>query len=106
MVGVFSRFCGSMALLIVLNGCSCDFEGKNQCSWVLEADPDRESPPTDPGYVPVCARNRQTMKQDCRLQIELAKAEASVGKKFRYVDMEIASVALPRTVVNITYCSP
>ena len=89
----------------LLSGCGCDFEGKKQCAWVLEPDPERESP-VDEGYVPVCARNRESMKQDCRLQITLELGKKSEGKMFRYVDMKIASPALPRTITSITYCDP
>ena len=44
------------------------------------------------------------MKEDCRLQATLELAKRYAGKKFRYVDLEIESPALPRTVTKITFC--
>jgi hypothetical protein len=81
----------------------CDPEGKKQCAWVLEPEPKLEGT-VDPGYIPVCARNRGTMKEDCRLQAPLDYAKQVYGRKFRYVDMRVASPGLPRTVTEIKFC--
>ncbi|MDD9952623.1 MAG: hypothetical protein OXT67_13765 [Zetaproteobacteria bacterium] len=54
----------------------------------------------------VCARNRTSGKQDCRLQIPLAHAKAYDGKFFRYVDLKVDSPGIPRTVVQISTCKP
>lgn len=82
---------------------ACDSEGKKKCDWVLEPEP-KLIGKTEEGFIPVCARNRKTMKQDCRLQTSLEKAKSYSGKVFRYVDMEIESVALPRTIKSIKFC--
>ena len=82
---------------------ACDPEGKKECDWVLEPEP-KLIGKTEEGYIPVCARNRKTMKQDCRLQTTLEEAKSYSGKVFRYVDMEIESVALPRTIKTIKFC--
>ena len=94
----------SLGLLFLLSGCNaCDHEGKNNCDWVLEAEPDRVKEVED-GFIPVCARNRVTMKQDCRLQATLEQAKNFAGKKFRYRDMKVKSPALPRTLETIDFC--
>lgn len=82
---------------------ACDPDGKKNCDWVLEAEPTLKDKVTS-GYIPVCARNRVTNKQDCRLQSSLEFAKKSFGKKFRYTELEIESVALPRTIKRITFC--
>ena len=82
---------------------ACDPEGKNECAWVLEPEP-KLTDKVEPGFIPVCARNRRTMKQDCRLQTTLEKAREFYGKTFRYTDLKIKSVALPRTIKSIRFC--
>lgn len=82
---------------------SCDPEGRKKCEWVLEPEPDKLTQ-ADPGFVPLCARNRRTMKQDCRLQAEPEYGRQIVGKKFRYVDMIIASPGNPRTITSVKFC--
>lgn len=90
------------AVLFLLFG--CDPEGRKKCDWVLEPEASLMGK-TEPGFVPVCARNRKTQKQDCRLQATLDIAKAAQGKKFRYVDIVVESPALPRTVKSIKrYC--
>jgi hypothetical protein len=81
----------------------CDLDGKKQCSWVLEPEPNLKGT-TDPGMIPVCARNRTNMKEDCRLQTTLDYAEKVYGRKFRYVDLRVESPGLPRTVAGIKFC--
>lgn len=82
---------------------SCDPEGKKDCAWVLEPEPMLIGK-SEPDYIPVCARNRKTMKQDCRLQTTLEFAKKSKGKTFRYVDLKVKSVVIPRTIESINFC--
>lgn len=109
----------SVLLLAVMTSviAACDPEGKRECAWVLEADMDRFKQqsttdkrstrvPLHPGFIPVCARNRVTMKQDCRLQTTLAYAKKHSGKTFRYVDLKVVDYGLPRTIRSITFCRP
>lgn len=92
-------------LLTLSLGTSCDPEGKKECAWVLEPEPDLIKK-VEEGFIPVCARNRKTMKQDCRLQTTLEKAKHYYGKTFRYSEMTVESVALPRTIRRIKFCRP
>ncbi len=82
---------------------ACDPEGKNQCAWVLEPEPDIKQN-VDQGFIPVCARNRSTKKQDCRLQTTLDKAKEYFGRKFRYSDLKVKDYGIPRTITEITFC--
>ena len=82
---------------------ACDPEGKKDCAWVLEPEPNNIEK-AESGFIPVCARNRDKMKQDCRLQAPLDFAKSAYGKKFRYVDLKIKDPGLPRTIVSIEYC--
>ena len=85
----------------------CDPEGHKQCEWVLEPESQSESVNSDvtkADMFPVCARNRRTMKQDCRLQAPEDFIKKTLGKKFRYVDLKIQSPGNPRTILDITYC--
>ena len=95
------RFSGFAFLLCTVLG--CDPEGQRQCAWTLEPEPKLKGK-VQQGYIPVCARNRQTMKQDCRFQATMEQAREALGKKFRYADVKVASPALPRTITSITYC--
>jgi hypothetical protein len=82
---------------------ACDPEGKKNCDWVLEPEA-KLSGTTDEGFIPVCARNRHTNKEDCRLQTSLEYAEKVYGRKFRYVDMRVERLGLPRTIGTIKFC--
>lgn len=82
---------------------ACDPEGKKECSWVLEPE-NKMIGKTDPGMIPVCARNRKTMKEDCRLQTTLEYAQKAYNRKFRYTDLRIESPGLPRTIAGIKFC--
>ncbi|MCB9228430.1 MAG: hypothetical protein H6618_02370 [Deltaproteobacteria bacterium] len=82
---------------------SCDPEGRKDCAWVLEPEPDLKGKVQE-GYIPVCARNRRTMKQDCRLQLRPEQISEYTGKKFRYSDLQVVSVALPRTIRSLKFC--
>ena len=54
--------------------------------------------------IPVCARNRASMKEDCRLQTTVDYAKKAMDRKFRYVDMRYSSPGLPRTITDIKFC--
>jgi hypothetical protein len=82
---------------------ACDPDGKKKCEWVLEPEVNLRGT-TDPGFIPVCARNRTTQKEDCRLQTTLEYAQKIYGRKFRYVDLRVESPGLPRTVAGIKFC--
>lgn len=93
----------AVVLLISWLVTACDPEGRKKCDWVLEPEPNLLGTST-PGYIPVCARNRTTMKQDCRMQATLEFAKTASGKKFRYVDLRLDKASVPRTVMNIKFC--
>lgn len=93
--------CGSFFFLLSMG--ACDPDGKKECAWVLEPEPNLKGK-VQAGYIPVCARNRMTMKQDCRLQATLEQAKEFYGKKFRYRDLKVKSVALPRTIASLKFC--
>lgn len=82
---------------------SCDQDGKKQCAWVLEPEPNLIGT-TDPAMIPVCARNRESFKEDCRMQASLEYAEKVYGRKFRYVDLRVKSTGIPRTIASIRFC--
>lgn len=82
---------------------ACDREGKKQCAWVLEPEP-KNIERVDEGMIPVCARNRTTMKQDCRLQSTLEYAQKVSNRKFRYVDLKVETYGIPRTIKSIDFC--
>ena len=84
---------------------SCDPEGKKDCQWTLDPEPKLIGTTTEPGMIPVCARNRQTNKEDCRFQAPLDFAKAAFQKKFRYVDLESDNSKLPRIVKDIKFCN-
>ena len=65
----------------------------------------REPYEVEEGYIPVCARNRTSMKQDCRLQIKPSEAKKFLSKKFRYDDLKVESPALPRTIKSVKFCN-
>lgn len=81
----------------------CDPEHKKKCEWYLMPDIDRKDK-VEPGYIPVCARNFVTNKQDCRLQATMKFAKESYNKKFRYVDLKYEDPGIPRTVTKIKFC--
>ncbi|MBI2603448.1 MAG: hypothetical protein HYW48_10380 [Deltaproteobacteria bacterium] len=97
------RLAKLVTTLLFFTMISCDPEGRKKCDWVLEPEPDQKER-VQWGYIPVCARNRATMKQDCRLQASLQFAKDAHNKKFRYTDMKVASPALPRTITDIKFC--
>ncbi|MFK7874104.1 MAG: hypothetical protein AB8C84_13215 [Oligoflexales bacterium] len=89
-----------LPLLILLG---CDPEGKKNCDWVLEPEP-KKAKMAHLGYIPVCARNRITMKQDCRLQTTLDFAKKSWKRKFKYNDLKVKNFGIPRTIDSIKFC--
>ena len=91
-----------IALLLIFT-IGCDPEGKKNCDWVLEPEP-KKIDMAQLGFIPVCARNRVTMKQDCRLQTTLEYAKKVYGKKFRYIDLKVKNIGIPRTIDSIEFC--
>ena len=89
--------------MLVLGLVGCDPDGKNRCAWVLEPEPKLDGQ-ADAGMIPVCARNRENMKEDCRLQTSFDYAKKVYGRKFRLVDVEVESAGLPRTIKTIKFC--
>ena len=81
----------------------CDPEGRKNCDWVLEPEA-KLIGTVDAGFIPVCARNRQANKEDCRLQTTLEYAEKVYGRKFRYIDLRVERLGLPRTISTIKFC--
>lgn len=92
---------GLAAVVLLLVG--CDPDGKKKCAWVLEPEP-RNEEKSDPGMYSVCARNRESMKEDCRLQTTKEFATKALNRKFRYDDLEIVDAGLPRTIKSIKFC--
>lgn len=97
LVSVFVLLVGPFFLM------ACDPDGKKKCQWFIMPNTEKVSK-VDKGFIPVCARNLDTLKEDCRLQTKLAFAKKVYGKKFRYVDLKVKSYALPRTIDEIKFC--
>lgn len=102
-MNIFGKILMASPLLLILG---CDPEGKKECQWTLEPEPNLIGTTSEPGMIPVCARNRTTNKQDCRFQAPLDFAKSAFEKKFRYVDLESDNSKMPRIVKNIKFCSP
>ncbi len=81
----------------------CDPDGRKDCDWVLEPEPNNVAN-VEPGFVPVCARNRKTMKEDCRMQATLEFAKKVYGRKFRLSEVEYSTKTYPKTISDLTYC--
>lgn len=82
---------------------ACDPEGKEKCQWTLEPEP-KLIGHTDPGLIPLCARNRETNHEDCRFQGTLEFARSAWTKKFRYVDIDADASKAPKVIRSIKYC--
>ena len=90
---------------------SCDFNHFKKCEWTLEPEADnirklnKES--IEKNFIPVCARNRTTNKQNCNLKADLTYAKEVYGKKFVYNDMVVEkSGSFPRSVLEIkSFCN-
>lgn len=96
-----ARTSTTLSLALLLNG--CDLDGKKDCDWTLEPEPKLKGQ-VDEGFIPVCARNRETMKEDCRFQATLAYAKEVFGRKFRHVDLNPDKSTFPRTLAKIKFC--
>lgn len=92
--------CLLKSLLFILAFGACDPEGRKKCEWTLEPEPDLMDR-VDPGFIPVCARNRSRNKQDCRLQWTLVEAKNFSGKTFRYTDIQFTEKTMPKTIKTI-----
>ena len=97
------RFIPLLPLVLTFN-ISCDPERKSQCEWYLVPDETRIGK-TDKGYIPVCARNYVSVKQDCRLQTTLQFAKKVHEKTFKYVELTVEDYGNPRTIKEIKFCS-
>ncbi len=82
---------------------ACDPEHKKKCEWYLMPDTVRIGQVQE-GFIPVCARNLVVNKEDCRLQSTLDFAKSAYNKKFRYSEMKVKSLAIPRTIDAIKFC--
>ncbi len=100
-----SKSRSKLFILLFLTVIACDPDGKKECAWVLEPEPDLKDK-VEEGYIPVCARNRKTQKQDCRLQTKLDYAKKVDGRTFRYSDLVVERTGLPRTIKSISFCTP
>lgn len=98
----FGKFLMASSLLLIF---ACDPEGKKECQWTLEPEPKLIGTTSEPGMIPVCARNRTTNKQDCRFQASLDFAKSAFEKKFKYVDIDSDNSKMPRVIKNIKFCS-
>lgn len=101
--GRATRICLIATILLTSGLLACDPEGRRKCDWVLEAEPKLKGQ-ADEGMIPVCARNRVTMKEDCRLQTNLDFAKNAMGRRFRYDDLVVENPGIPRTIKSIKYC--
>lgn len=94
-----------LASVVTLGGLSsCDPEGFKDCSWTLEPEPSLIDKITTLGMVPVCARNREKNKEDCRFQATLEFSKSAWTRKFKYTDIVSDKSKFPRLITNITYC--
>ena len=82
---------------------ACDPERRKECEWVLVPDKSRIDK-VDEGFIPVCARNYVSQKQDCRLQTKLDYAKKVHKKTFRYTELVVVDYGKPRTIKEITFC--
>lgn len=93
-------------VVAALSMMSCDPDGKKQCGWFIEYDAHRPERLALEGYVPVCVKNLKMNKQDCRFVITADKGVEYYNKYFRYTDVKVTSVALPRIIQSIKMCDP
>ena len=84
---------------------SCDPEGKENCDWTLEPETNLIGTTTEPGMIPVCARNRVNNKQDCRFQTTLDFAKSAWTRKFKFVDIKADMRKMPRVITDIKFCT-
>ena len=85
---------------------ACDFNHFKECEWTLEPEVKNlhkiNAEAKAQSFVPVCARNRVTNKQNCNLKANLTYAKEVYGKMFVYNDMVVEKTgSFPRSVVEI-----
>jgi hypothetical protein len=90
-------------LLLLSQAFSCDTNRKDACEWYLIPNSDQVNL-ADGEYIPVCARNFVSNKEDCRLKAKLDFAKSIYNKKFRFGDMTLSGKEFPRTVESIKTC--
>ena len=99
---LFSRllliFSASMFLL------ACDPNHEKKCEWFLVPEPKNMAWKMEKGYIPVCARNYELNKQNCKLKAKYTYAKRVYGKKFRLVDMKVKGSRFPKEVQEIKLC--
>lgn len=94
---------GMLGLLLLGLLGACDPQHRRQCEWYLVPDLDRPVD-GDGSVIPVCARNFVTNKQDCRLEADLEYAKSVYNRKFRYSDLRVKNVGIPRRVDHVAFC--
>jgi hypothetical protein len=99
----FLKIMVAFSAVVVLTG--CDPDGKENCDWTLEPETTLIGTTTEPGMIPVCARNRVTNKQDCRFQTTMDFAKSAWNRKFKFVDIKADMRKLPRIITDIKFCS-
>lgn len=98
------RFSLFLCFTLMVQGLTCESDRKKECEWYLMPDIDRVGQ-ADEGLIPVCARNFKSNKQDCRLQTTEKFAREHFNKPFRYTDLKVKNLGIPRTIDTITFCS-
>lgn len=97
-----------VASFVLFSG--CDMYHFNSCEWTLEPEKDYisklSSEDIEQGYIPVCARNRVTNKQNCNLKAKLDYAKSVFQKKFKYEDLKIETNSkYPKPVIEVaSFC--
>jgi hypothetical protein len=98
-------------ILLSIGLTACDLNHLESCEWTLEPEKDNieklSKEDIGQGYIPVCARNRMTNKQNCNLKAKLDYSKKVFQKKFKYSDLRIDEASkFPKAVVNISsFCS-
>ena len=101
----------SSVLFVLLLASACDLNEFNSCDWTLEPEKDNleklSKEDIADGYIPVCARNRMTNKQNCDLKAKLEFSKQVYQKKFKYTDLEIQQDGkFPKAIISIAnFCS-
>ena len=89
------------SVIMLLSG--CDPEHRKRCEWYLIPEPE-STISIAPGFIPVCARNFVTNKQDCRMQATLEFAQNIYNKKFKHSEIKTDGPGIPRTIESIPLC--
>ena len=90
-------------LLLLTTQLGCEVIARYRCQWYMIPDLEKKHL-VEPGWVSVCLRNYDIGKQKCALKAKFEMAEATFGKPFRYVDVEIFSKVYPREVKSVKVC--